>query len=192
MGQGLTSPTTDPSWAIAEAQTIIANQPFAIGSQGLKNGFVSGAVDSDLFNIQNGGACLGTNCCSNDWCNTRPFTVGRVPYVQIQDCNISKAAGGSTGCLDAVTAGTALVEDPTLSQVFILSSQHGTTSVEIYLQDLQCAFDPGALSGVACSVLGSPIPAAYAAAIKALALGQPSGTGALIGTAQTVGKVQIF
>lgn len=134
----------------------------------------------------------GTNCCSNNWCNTRPFTVGRVPFIEIQDCNVSEAAGGSTGCLDAITAGTATSEAPTLSQVFVLSSQHGTTSAEIYLQDLECAFERSVLGLAPCATDTGTISAAYKAAIIALAAGQPSGTGALIGTSQTIGGAQIF
>ena len=195
MGQGLSSGTgTDPSWSIVEAQTILANQPFAIGSQGLENGKPMGIIASDLFDIQNGPGCTGTNCCSNNWCNTRPMVIGQVPFIELQECNVSDPAGGPTDCLNSSLAGTSPPTDdsPTLSQVEILSSQHGTTSAEIYTADIQCAFDPTALPGGAPCSSNAVIQSAYAAAIDALALGQPSGTGALIGTAQTIGTVQIF
>jgi hypothetical protein len=188
MGQSLTTwpGGTDPSWSIAEAQIILANQPFAIGSQGLENGVVSSVLVSDLLDIQNGQACTGTNCCSDNWCNTRPLVIGHVPFIELQDCNISQAGGGLKGCLDAQAAGTALTEGPTLSQVFTLSSIHGTTSAEIYYEDLKCAFE------ATTSTCPTGVQSAYKAAILALAAGLPSGTSALIGTAQTVGSITMF
>src|ERR1700691_6269899 len=96
---------------------------------------------------------------------------------------------GRTYCLDAVQAGTASTQNPTLSQVFILSSEQGTTSAEIYYQDLQCAL----LSSNSCA---TPPPGAiqnaYKAAILALAAGNPASASAILGKAQTTGKVQIF
>ena len=186
MGQSLaTSPGTDPSWSIAEAQIILSNQPFAIGSQGLENGKVSGTIVSDVLDIPNGPTCTGSNCCSNNWCNTRPMVIGQVPFIELQDCNISSPAGGGTNCLNSgvLGANTAPNSDATLSQVFILSSQHGTTSAEIYKEDLECAF---------ASLCSGSTATAYSDAIMALAVGQPIGTGALIGDAKMIGSATIF
>jgi len=71
------------------------------------------------------------------------MVIGRVPYIELRDCNISTAGGGPY-CLDAAQAGTTGSTGPqgeavTLSQVFVLSSEQGTTSAEIYYQDLHCA-----------------------------------------------------
>jgi hypothetical protein len=100
-------------------------------------------------------------------------------------CVLLSAGGGQTQCLDAVRAGTGTA-DQTLSQVFVLSSEQGTTSAEIYYQDLQCAV------GLGTSSCSAPDQAAYKAAILALAAGQPASASALVGTAQATGTVQIF
>lgn len=191
MGQSLTTYPggTDPSWTIAEAQTILANQPFAIGTQGLENGTptVGGSpvLVSDLLNMQLWNTCTGTNCCSDNWCNVRQMVIGQVPYIELQDCNISVAGGGNTNCLDSFDANTG-TRAQTLSQVFVLSSEQGTTSAEIYYQDLQCA----TLTSSSCVAPG--YQAAYKAAILALAAGQPSAAGALVGDVQITGTAQIF
>jgi len=201
MGTSLTNPslTTDPSWSIGEAQILLANQPFGIGTQGLENGFVSGSVVSDLQSMSSGPNCglpgYGP-CCSDNWCNVRQMVIGNVPVIELQDCNISNPAGGTKNCLDSAMAGTTTADQLTLSQVFTISSQHGTTSAEIYYNDLLCAFDPGAapLSGTTCAnpLNLSTYPPAYASAILALAAGQPSSTSALIGNAQIMGGATMF
>jgi hypothetical protein len=92
-------------------------------------------------------------------------------------------------CLDSVKAQTALPgnDQVTLSQVFILSSQHGTTSAEIYYKDLECAVGVPSV----CTSLAQP-QIAYLAALLALAAGQPSGTSAVIGNAQITGNATMF
>jgi len=190
MGQSLTSYPggTDPSWSIEEAKTMLANQPFAIGTQGLENGTpgsVSAPLASDLFDIQLWNTCTGSNCCSDNWCNVRQMVIGQVPFIELQDCNISTAGGGGTYCLDASQAKTG-TSDQTLSQVFVLSSEQGTTSAEIYYQDLQCAVGLGTGS---CSGLDQT---SYKAAIVSLAAGQPAAASVLFGTANAVGTTQIF
>jgi hypothetical protein len=177
---------TDPSWAIGEAQILLQNQPFGIGTQGLENGAPSGVV-SDLTAIRNGSNCNGSSipCCSDNWCNTRSMVIGNVPVIELQDCNLSDSAGGLTHCLDSVLAGTAPSTDDqvTLSQVFTLSSQHGTSSAEIYYADLECAAGVPAI----CTTQST-----YLAAVLALATGQPSGTSTLTGNAQLTGNATMF
>ena len=199
MGTSLTTYAggTDPSWSIGEAQILLGNQPFGIGTQGLENGQLipSGLIVSDPMYIQNGPSCSGsgtTLCCSDNWCNTRPMVIGRVPVIELQDCNLSTAGGGGTGCLNSATSGTAPSGDaaPTLSQVFILSSQHGTTSAEIYYADLECAL--GLLPSTCPSTGPNPPQPAYLAAILALAAGQPSGTSAMTGSAHLLGSATMF
>jgi hypothetical protein len=191
MGQSLTSYPggTDPSWTIGEAQTILANQPFAIGTQGLENGTpgTPPVLTSDLLDIQLWNTCTGANCCSDNWCNVRQMVIGQVPYIELQDCNISLAGGGNTNCLDSQDAGTG-ARAQTLSQVFVLSSEQGTTSAEIYYQDLQCAV--GISSATNCTA--GIVPPAYLAAITALAAGQPPAAASLVGAARATGGVQIF
>ena len=195
---------TDPSWAIGEAQILLQNQPFGIGTQGLENGAPNlGPVASDLTAIANGISCNGSSipCCSDNWCNTRSMVIGNVPVIELQDCNVSDSASTSATpphCLDSVLAGTipAGQDQVTLSQIFPLSSQHATTSAEIYYNDLLCAFDPGStvLSGTTCGNVLNRLTysAAYANAILALAAGQPSGTSTLIGNAQMIGNATLF
>jgi hypothetical protein len=108
------------------------------------------------------------------------------PGATLQDCNISFAGGGMKNCLDSQLAGTG-PRDQTLSQVFVLSSEQGTTSAEIYYQDLQCAI----LSGSSCAGPGG-VQSAYKAAILSLAAGQPAAAAALVGAAQATGAAQIF
>jgi hypothetical protein len=194
MGTGLTS-GTDQTWAIAEANAILANQPYAYGSQGLENGVPippGTTVASDLLNIQNGPSCSGNNCCSDNWCNARPSTIGRVPFIELQDCNVSRAAGGNTGCLSSFLAGTG-TDAQTLSQVYVLASQHGTNVLEIYFNDLLCAFDPSdPRVPSTCTTGTNSVSSAYTAAIQTLPTGQPSGTGAMFGSASTIGGAFIF
>jgi hypothetical protein len=120
------------------------------------------------------------------------MVIGNVPVIELQDCNLSDPAGGTTHCLDSSQAGTSTADQLTLSQVFTLSSQHGTTSAEIYYDDLLCAFDYGDIPGTTCQVNPLVYPPAYKSAIMALAAGQPSGTSALIGNAQMVGNATMF
>jgi hypothetical protein len=185
MGQSLTTfpGGTDPSWATGEAQILLANQPFGIGTQGLENGAPNGTVASDPLDIQNGNACTGSNCCSDNWCNTRSMVVGQVPVIELQDCNLSDSAGGATHCLDSVKAMTATDDSLTLSQVFVLSTQHGTTSAEIYYGDLECAI----VTPPICSSQAN-----YKTALLALAAGQPTGTSALMGSARLMGSATMF
>jgi hypothetical protein len=199
-GTSLTNPslTTDPSWSIGEAQILLANQPFGIGTQGLENGFVSGSVVSDLQSMSSGPNCglpgYGP-CCSDNWCNTRQMVIGNVPVIELQDCNLSNPAGGTKNCLDSALAGTTTADQFTLSQVFALSSQQGTTSAEIYYDDLLCAFDAGALNpSTLCGGAGQGgiYQVTYKSAILALAGGQPGGNSALIGNAQIIGIATVF
>ena len=112
------------------------------------------------------------------------MVLGRVPVIELQDCNLSDPGGGTRHCLDSVLAGTTNSGDSvTLSQVFIPSSQHGTTSAEIYYGDLECA----AVLPAICTP-----QSAYLAAVLALAAGQPSGTSILTGKAELTGKATMF
>jgi hypothetical protein len=199
MGTSLTNPslTTDPSWSIGEAQILLANQPFGIGTQGLENGFVGSAVVSDIQSMSSGPSCGLSGygpCCSDNWCNVRQIVIGNVPVIELQDCNISNPAGGTKNCLDSAMAGTTTADQLTLAQVFTISSQHGTTSAEIYYNDLLCAFDPGAtpIAGSNCALNPGTYSTPYASAVLALAAGQPSGTSALIGNAQILGGATMF
>lgn len=190
MGQSLTTfpGGTDPSWATGEAQILLANQPFGIGTQGLENGAPNGTVASDPLDIQNGNACTGSNCCSDNWCNTRSMVIGQVPVIELQDCNLSNLGGGGTDCLDSFLAGTVPTngqDQLTLAQVFLLSIQHGTTSAEIYYGDLECA------AGATCTLNAQP-QISYLAAVTALASGQPMGTSALMGSAKLQGSASMF
>ncbi len=181
-GTGLTTGGgSDCTWADAEAQATLAADAiygpvYGYGTQGLKNG-VDG---SDLLNIQNGAACVGSTCCSNNWCEVRGYTIGRVPIIQLQECNKSTAGGGLTACLD--DQDTPYNPAVTLEQVFALATQHGTNVMEIYGEDLQCAFVPGFVGAPTNGCQTSPVPAygyvyqRYAAAIQNLANGLPNGT----------------
>jgi hypothetical protein len=80
-------------------------------------------------------------CCSDDWCNVHTLVQGKVPAVELQECNLTNPAGGTTGCLDCILAGTCTNDSQTLSQVLLLAAQHGTTVQELYLGELLCAFD---------------------------------------------------
>jgi hypothetical protein len=198
-GTGLTGtgPTieggSDCTWADAEAQATLAadaiyGQVYGYGTQGLKNG-VDG---SDLLTIQNGAACVGSTCCSNNWCEVRGYTIGRVPIIQLQECNKSTAGGGLSGCLDDQDS----PYNPaiTLEQVFALATQHGTNVMEIYGDDLQCAFVPGYVGAATNGCQTSPVPAygyvyqRYAATIQNLAYGLPNGTVQAQGGAQIQGS----
>jgi len=170
MGQGLEHANgnggMDPSWAIAEADAILANQPYAIGTEGLGNG----PLLSDLTNVANT-TCIGPDCCSDDWCNVHTLVEGKVPAIELQTCNLSDPAGGTTHCLDCLLAGTCTDDSQTLSQVLVLSAQHGTTFQELYLGEFQCAFDQANYVSTDPSCT-TAVSAAYAAAIQALATGQ--------------------
>jgi hypothetical protein len=185
-GTGL-STGTDCGWADLEAQAILATdgvygQVYGYGTQGLANG----ASESDLINIQNAANCSGSTCCSNNWCEVRYYTIGRVPIIQLQECNISTPAGGMTGCLDNQD----IPYNPaaTLAQVFTIATQHGTNVMEIYTEDLQCAFNNSALP-VQCP--GSGVSAGYRAAILNLASGLPNATTQIQGPAQIQGSASI-
>jgi hypothetical protein len=123
---------------------------------------------------------VGSMCCSNNWCEVRGYTIGRVPIIQLQECNKSTAAGGLTGCLDDqdIPYNPAI----TLEQVFSLATQHGTNVMEIYGEELQCAFVPGYVGAPSNGCQTNPVPAygyvyqRYAAAIQNLANGMPNGT----------------
>jgi hypothetical protein len=156
----------DATWAIAEANAILANQPYAIGTEGLTNGQFS----SDLSNVANT-VCTGPDCCSDDWCNVHTLVQGKVPAVELQECNLSNPAGGTTGCLDCILAGTCTNDSQTLSQVLVLAAQHGTTVQELYLGELLCAFDQPSYVGTA-STCTPAVSTAYAAAIQTIATGQ--------------------
>jgi hypothetical protein len=156
----------DPSWAIAEADAVLAHQPYAIGSEGLQNG----QMGSDLNNVANT-FCTGPDCCSDDWCNVHTLVQGKVPAVELQECNLSNLAGGTTNCLDCIMAGTCTNDSQTLSQVLVLSAQEGTTAQELYLGELQCAFTQASYVSTAPSCTPA-VSTAYAAAIEALATGQ--------------------
>ena len=156
----------DPSWAIVEANAILANQPYALGTQGLMNG----EFGSDLNNAANS-ACTGIDCCSDNWCNVHTLVQGKVPAIELQTCNLSDPGGGTSHCLDCILAGTCTDDSETLSQILVLSAQHGTTVEELYLGDLRCAFDQA--NYVAEDPGCTPaVSAAYAAAINAFAGGQ--------------------
>ncbi|MGD0567147.1 MAG: choice-of-anchor D domain-containing protein [Candidatus Sulfotelmatobacter sp.] len=156
----------DPSWAVVEADAVLANQPYAIGTEGLQNGQLS----SDLNNVANT-FCTGPDCCSDDWCNVHIMVQGKVPAVELQECNLSNPAGGTTNCLDCIMAGTCTNDSQTLSQVLVLAAQHGTTVQELYLGELLCAFDQPSYVSTAPSCTPA-VSTAYAAAIEALAIGQ--------------------
>jgi hypothetical protein len=156
----------DPSWAITEANAILAHQPYAIGTEGLQNGQLS----SDLNNVANT-VCTGPDCCSDDWCNVHILVQGKVPAVELQECNLSNPAGGTTNCLDCIMAGTCTNDSQTLSQVLVLAAQHGTTVQELYLGELLCAFNQPSYVSTAPSCTPA-VSTAYAAAIEALSTGQ--------------------
>jgi hypothetical protein len=156
----------DPSWAVIEADAVLANQPYAIGTEGLANSL----LQSDVNNVANT-ICTGPDCCSDDWCNVHTMVEGKVPAVELQTCNLSDPAGGTSQCLDCILAGTCTDDSQTLSQVLALSAQHGTTAQELYLGDLRCAFDQANYVSVAPSCTPA-VSAAYAAAIQSLAVGQ--------------------
>jgi hypothetical protein len=156
----------DPSWATAEADAVLAHQPYAIGAEGLQNG----QMGSDLNNVANT-VCTGPDCCSDDWCNVHTLVQGKVPAVELQECNLSNLAGGTTNCLDCLMAGTCTDDSQTLSQVLALAAQHGTTALELYLGELQCAFTQASYVSTAPSCTPA-VSTAYAAAIEALATGQ--------------------
>src|ERR1700689_174391 len=80
----------------------------------------------------------------------------------------------AAGSLLAGTVQTTLQDGLTLAQVFLLSTQHGTTSAEIYYADLECAF----VSNF-CTATG--VASDYSSAVLSLAQGQPSGTSTLMG-----------
>jgi hypothetical protein len=68
-------------------------------------------------------------------------------------------------------AGTCSNDSQTLSQVLVLSAQHGTTMEELYLGEIQCAFDQASYVNTAPSCTPA-VSAAYAAAIQTMATGQ--------------------
>ncbi len=203
-GTGLsTGAGTDCSWADAEAQATLAvdaiyGQVYGYGTQGLKNSPVS-VSGSDLVNIQNGAACVASTgtvpCCSNNWCEARNYTIGRVPIIQLQECNKSTAAGGLTLCLD--DQDFPYDASVTLSQVLTLATQHGTNVMEIYGDDLQCAFVPGFMGASTNGCQSGPWPgyatvaAGYAAAVQNLANGVPNATTQVQGGVQIRGQVTI-
>jgi hypothetical protein len=156
----------DPSWAIIEAQAILANQPYAIGTQGLTDGLYA----SDINNIANT-TCTGQNCCSDNWCNVHTLVHGKVAKIEMQACNLSDSAGGTSHCLDCMLSGTCTDDSQTLTRVLALSAQNGTTVQELYLGDLRCAFDQANYVSEAPRCTPA-VSAAYASAIRALALGQ--------------------
>jgi hypothetical protein len=156
----------DPTWAIAEADAILANQPYAIGTEGLQNG----QMGSDVNDVDNT-VCNGPDCCSDDWCNVHTMVQDKVPAVELQECNLSNPTGGTSNCLDCIMAGTCSNDSQTLSQVLVLSAQHGTTMQEMYLGEFQCAFDQASYVSTAPSCTPA-VSAAYAAAIQTLATGQ--------------------
>jgi hypothetical protein len=156
----------DPTWAVVEADAILANQPYAIGTEGLQNG----QMGSDVNDVDNT-VCTGPDCCSDDWCNVHTMVQGKVPAVELQECNLSNPTGGTSNCLDCIMAGTCSNDSQTLSQVLVLSAQHGTTMQEMYLGEFQCAFNQASYVSTAPSCTPA-VSAAYAAAIQTLATGQ--------------------
>lgn len=166
----------DCTWAQAEAAAALAQPGYTFGSQGLKT--------ADLSGIQFGASCTGTNCCSNNWCNARNTATGSVPYIELQDCNNSTAAGGTSGCL-----GDTSTPERTLSEVFALATQHGVNALEIYANDLLCAFDQTTYyaAQTPANTCTTIVSAGYQSALQNLAVGQPSGTSMLSGNAQISG-----
>jgi hypothetical protein len=174
-GTGLSS-GQDCSWADIEA-TAAASQPgYAVGSQGLQTG--------DLASLSGGTAC------SNDWCNWHNAVWGRVPIVELQECNVSDAAfngmGSPAGCITNSNSPSAA-----LPQVLVLAVQHNTDDIELYANEYLCAWDQanfiagtGGPKGLGCSL---DVSSAYQAAITQTETGQPSGTGNLFGKAVVLG-----
>jgi len=164
----------DCSWAQVEAAAALAQPGYSYGAQYLET--------SDAANIIYGTSCTGANCCSNNWCNARNTTVGSAPFFELQACNISTAAGGTNGCLN-----NASNQSATLSQVFALATQHGVNAVEIYADDLLCAFDQSRYYNPVTNSCTLTVSAGYQAAVQNLSMGQPNGTSVLSGKATMVG-----
>ena len=178
-GTGLsTAPGTDCTWADVEAQGALAEAPYygGYGAQGLQT--------SDLFNQQNVAQCAipfqGKSCCSDNWCETRHYMVGNLPYVELQELCLSYYASG--------TPAATCIYDPSypnasLAEVLALATQHGTNVIELGVPEFDCAF------GSACS---SVVTAANKAGIQNASIGQPSSTSAVQGAAAVLGTGKVF
>jgi hypothetical protein len=176
-GSSLPTIGADCTWAQAEAAAAIAQPGYSYGAQGLQT--------SDLTGILYGTSCAAGNCCSNNWCNARNTAIGSVPLTELQECNISTAAGGGTGCLNDSSNPSF-----TLSQIFGLATQHGANVLEIYADDLLCAYDQSNyyLAQIPANTCTMPLSQGYQTAVQNLAVGQPSGTSTLSGKAQISGS----
>ena len=174
-----TSPGTDCTWADLEAQGALAQAPYygGYGSQGLQS--------SDLFNQQNVAQCAipfqGQSCCSDNWCETRHYMIGKLSYIELQELCLSYYASGTL-----VTC----IYDPnyknaSLAEVLALATQHHTNVIELGVPEFDCAF------GSACSSY-SGVPAANKTAIQNASVGLPPSTSAIVGMTGLIGIGKIF
>jgi hypothetical protein len=148
------------------------------GTQGLQS--------SDLGIGQNAAQCAipfqGTSCCSDDWCQTRYYLVGKVPYIELQEgCVSTPANGGTPTCIYDPNPNNV---NASLTEVLALATQHNTNVIELGAPEFQCAFvssvcTAGPQSGVATAIMGA-------------AAGQPSSTGSIFGGSTTLGGISIF
>jgi hypothetical protein len=148
------------------------------GSQGLQT--------SDLFQQQNIAQCQipfqGKSCCSNNWCETRYYMTGKLPYTELQELCLSYYASGTP---PATCIYDENYPNASLSEVLALATQHGTNVIELGEQEFECAY------GSACSSHADAV-AANKAAIQNAAMGLPSSTTAIFGTTNLLGLADIF
>ena len=172
-GTGLsTSPGVDCTWADVEAQGALAEAPYygGYGTQGLQT--------TDLFLIGNVAQCRipfqGKSCCSDNWCETRYYMTGKLPYIELQElCSSYFASGTSVICIYDPNNPNA-----SLSEVLALATQHGTNVIELGIPEFACAYGSSCPSGT--------YPGAATAnsnAIQNAASGMPSATTTILGTA---------
>lgn len=171
-GVGLTSPSsTDPSWALLEADYMAALPNAGIGSNGWKNYSTSG-VGSDLIYIVGQAAnCVTSNsppCTSNNWGQAIPREYGKLVYIIAQECNVSTPAGGGAACQDASQSGTGAQAD-TEWQWLTLAGAAGVNVIEVASKEAQCYSNVTPQSPCAS---GNAIQLAYQGAMKAWANGQ--------------------
>jgi hypothetical protein len=176
-----TSPGTDCTWADVEAAGALSYAPYygGYGTQGLQS--------SDLYLQQGIAQCQipfqGKSCCSDNWCETRYYMTGKMPYIELQElCSSYFAAGApSTSCIYDPS-----FPNSSLSEVLAIATQHGTNVIELGIPEFECAY------GSTCT---ASYPAAMIAnqnAIQNASVGQPSATTAIFGTLDLLGFGNIF
>jgi hypothetical protein len=186
-GTGLSTPQgSDCTWADVEAQGALGYAPYygGYGSQGLQT--------SDIPLQQTFLQCKmipfqGQSCCSDDWCETRYYMTGKLPYIELQELCLSYFASEGSGSMPVATCIYDTANpNASLSEVLAIATQHGTNVIELGVPEFNCAFD-----GSTCSSYPGAATA-NATAIRNASVGLPFATTSITGGTDLLGMGDIF